>query len=52
MAAYEAYRARLRADPEGAANFAFAEENRLILDEQRSFLRGVAAEYQPTGSAP
>lgn len=39
--AYESYRARLREDPEGRANFAFAEENRLILREQRSFLRGI-----------
>ena len=31
LADYEAYRARLRADPEGRANFAFAEERRLIL---------------------
>jgi len=38
---YEAYRARLRADPEGRANFAFAEERRLILREERTFLRGV-----------
>ena len=43
LAEYEAYRARLRADPEGAANFAFAEANRLILREERSFLRGVPA---------
>lgn len=41
LAAYEAYRARLREDPEGRANFAFAEENRLILRERRTFLRGV-----------
>ena len=43
LAAYETYRARLREDPEGAANFAFAEEKRLILREERSFLRGVPA---------
>ena len=41
LADYEAYRARLRDDPEGRANFAFAEERRLILREERSFLRGV-----------
>ena len=41
LGAYETYRERLRADPEGEANFAFAEENRIILREQRSFLRGV-----------
>jgi hypothetical protein len=41
LAAYEAYRARLRADPAGMANFRFAEEHRLILAEERSFLRRV-----------
>lgn len=39
LAAYEAYRARLRADPEGAANFAMAEQQRLILRETRTFLK-------------
>jgi hypothetical protein len=38
LATYEAYRAKLKADPEGRANFAFAQENRLILREERSFL--------------
>ena len=37
LAAYEAYRARLKADPEGRANFAFAQERRFILAEERSF---------------
>ncbi len=41
LAAYENYRARLRADPEGIANFEFAEENKFILAEQRTFLRKV-----------
>jgi hypothetical protein len=41
LAAYEAYRARLRADPDGMANFRFAEEARFILSEERTFLRGV-----------
>jgi hypothetical protein len=41
LAAYENYRARLRADREGMANFGFAEENKLILAEQRTFLRKV-----------
>ena len=39
LADYEAYRARLKADPEGAANFRFAEEERFILREERTFLR-------------
>jgi hypothetical protein len=41
LAAYEAYRARLRSDPEGVANFRFAEEQRCILAEERTFLRPV-----------
>ena len=43
LAAYEAYRARLKADPEGRANFAFAQERRFILAEERSFCERVAA---------
>lgn len=43
LAAYEAYRARLRADAEGAANFATAESERFILAEERTFLRQVEA---------
>jgi NIPSNAP len=41
LAAYEAYRARLKADREGAANFRFAQERRFILSEERTFLRPV-----------
>ncbi len=43
LAAYEAYRARLRADADGIANFKFAEANRFILAEERTFLRKVEA---------
>jgi hypothetical protein len=42
LAAYEAYRARLRSDPEGVANFRSAEDGRFILAEERTFLRPVA----------
>ena len=41
LAAYEAYRARLKADPEGRENFEFAQSRRLILREQRSFTEDV-----------
>jgi hypothetical protein len=41
LAAYEAYRARLRVDHEGAANFAFGQQERFILSEERTFLRQV-----------
>jgi hypothetical protein len=39
LAAYEAYRTRLKADPEGAGNFRVAQEQRFILSEERTFLR-------------
>ena len=41
LAAYEAYRARLRDDAEGRANFAMAQAQRFILREERSFLETV-----------
>jgi len=41
LAAYEGYRARLRADDQGMANFQFAEQERFILVEERAFLRRV-----------
>ncbi|MGJ4894512.1 NIPSNAP family protein [Bradyrhizobium oligotrophicum] len=43
LAAYERYRAALRGDAEGRANFALAEEHKLILGEERTFLRNVVA---------
>lgn len=42
LAAYEAYRARLRADPAGTANFAMAQAKRFILSEERTWLTPVA----------
>lgn len=41
LAAYETYRARIRNDPAGAANFAKAQAERFILSEERTFLRAV-----------
>lgn len=41
LAAYEAYRARLKADPAGAENFRMAQAERFILSEERTFLRPV-----------
>jgi hypothetical protein len=37
LAGYEAYRTRLKTDSESRANFAFAQEHRFILREERSF---------------
>jgi hypothetical protein len=41
LAEYENYRVRLRADKDCVANFNFAEENKFILAEERTFLRPV-----------
>jgi hypothetical protein len=42
LAAYEAYRTRLKADPEARENFAFAGSARFIRREERTFTQGVA----------
>jgi len=41
LAAYEAYRARLRGDADGLANFQSAEQGKFIVAEERTFLRKV-----------
>lgn len=41
LAAYERYRAVLKADAEGRENFAFAQRERFILREERSWLEAV-----------
>lgn len=41
LAAYEAYRLRLKADPEARSNFSFAEAKRLIVREERTFLETI-----------
>ena len=45
LADYEAYRARLKADPLGRENFAFAQKERFILKEDRIFLKLVSAPH-------
>jgi hypothetical protein len=45
LASYEAYRTRLRSDPEAVANFDFARNGRFILREQRSFVEAVAETF-------
>ena len=49
LAAYEAYRARLREDPIGRANYAFAERERFIRREERIFLRLASAPHASPG---
>ncbi len=51
LATYEAYRQRLREDDEAMANFAFAQRERFILKEERTFPQVVDSSYlqAPTG---
>ncbi|WP_407353531.1 NIPSNAP family protein [Luteimonas sp. R10] len=46
LAGYEAYRARLKADPEGHGNFDFAREQRFILREERSWVEIVDGTFR------
>jgi hypothetical protein len=41
LAAYEAYRARLAADPLGRENYEFAQAEKFLLREDRTFLKRV-----------
>jgi NIPSNAP len=41
LASYEAYRTRLKSDPEARENFAMAQDKRLILREERNFVEVV-----------
>jgi hypothetical protein len=41
LASYEAYKARIKADPEARENFEFANSNRIILREERNFVEVV-----------
>jgi hypothetical protein len=45
LAAYETYRTRLKADAGTRANFALAQEQRLILCEQRAFTEVVESTF-------
>ena len=42
LAAYEAYRGRLAADPLGKHNYEFAKQEKFILKEDRIFLKNVS----------
>ena len=44
LAAYEAYRARLRSDRDAVENFAMAQAKRFILREERTFVEAVGVE--------
>ena len=45
LADYESYRARLKTDPAGQKNFAFARQEQFILEEKRTFLQAVPESY-------
>ena len=45
LAAYETYRARLRADPQARENLQMAQTKRLILREERNFVETVASTF-------
>ena len=47
LAAYEAYRARLRDDPLGRENYEFARREQFIRREDRLFLRCASAPHAP-----
>ena len=47
LAAYEAYRARLAAEPLGRANYEFARDRRFILKEDRIFLKLASGPHAP-----
>jgi hypothetical protein len=46
LSCYEAYRAQLKADSEARSNFAYAQEKRLILREERTFLETVESTFR------
>lgn len=45
LAAYESYRARLRSDPQAKENFAYAQQQRFILREERTFTEPVEGTF-------
>lgn len=46
LAAYEAYRARLRSDKEALENFTMAQNKRLVLREERNFVQVVDGTFE------
>jgi hypothetical protein len=52
LASYEAYRGRLRADPEARENFAMAQRRRFILREERTFLELVDGTFGLPATLP
>ena len=51
LAAYEAYQARLRSDPEARANFEMVQRARAILREERNFVEIVGGTFELPAAA-
>lgn len=51
LASYETYQVRLRQDPEGRKNFAFAQARRFILKEERNFVEIVDGTFELPATA-
>lgn len=49
LAAYEAYRSRLKSHPDGRANFDMAQAKRFILREERTFVEAVEGTFGKEG---
>jgi hypothetical protein len=52
LASYEAYRARLKSEPEGCENFAYAQAKRFILREERNFVELVDGTFNIPAALP
>ena len=52
LTTYEAYKVRLRTDSEARANFAMAQEKRIILREERNFVEVVDGTFGVASSLP
>ena len=52
LAAYEAYRARLKADAAARENFALAQARRFILGEERTFVEVVPGTFGVSAAEP
>jgi len=46
LASYEAYRKKLKTDPEARKNFAMAEAKRIIVREERTFVEVVDGTFE------
>lgn len=51
LASYEAYRKKLKTDPEARTNFATAEAKRIILREERTFVEAVDGAFNLPGAS-